>query len=95
MIEKTTPKMPDKDDRPLRPEDHRRQPKKQRPYPLANYQFAEAVKVVAQENRIKVATLISSVTSQVALYPMEAIKTRMQAYVYPFRRFSVIFHISP
>ena len=35
---------------------------------------------MAKENRVKTASLVSSVCSQVVLYPMDAIKTRMQVY---------------
>jgi solute carrier family 25 carnitine/acylcarnitine transporter 20/29 len=64
----------------VRPEEHRRPPKKIRQYPLTSYPPGEVVKILAQENRIKTASLVSSVASQVALYPMDAIKTRMQVY---------------
>jgi len=68
---------------PTRPEDHRRQPKKKRPYPLLDYPPQDAIRLLAQENRVKTASLVSSVCSQVALYPMDAIKTRMQVYKFP------------
>jgi len=68
------------DDHHLAPEEHRRPPKKPRPYPLHTYPPLELAKILVQENRIKTASLISSVASQVALYPMDAIKTRMQVY---------------
>jgi hypothetical protein len=64
----------------VKPEDHRRPKKKKREYPLSSYPGREVVKILAQENRIKTASLVSSVASQVALYPMDAIKTRMQVY---------------
>jgi hypothetical protein len=76
-------KMPppkEKDQHHLRPEEHRRPPKKPRPYPLHTYPPFEAAKIIAQENRVKLASLVSSVCSQVALYPMDSIKTRMQVY---------------
>jgi solute carrier family 25 carnitine/acylcarnitine transporter 20/29 len=38
----------------------------------------QILKILAIENRVKAASLVSSVCSQVALYPMDSIKTRMQ-----------------
>jgi hypothetical protein len=49
----------------LEPADHRR-PKK-RPYPLHTYPPEQIIKILAVENRVKAASLVSSVCSQVAL----------------------------
>ncbi|KAF2672831.1 mitochondrial carrier [Microthyrium microscopicum] len=64
----------------VRPQDHRRPRQRARPYPLSDYAPTQIAKILAQENRVKTASLVSSICSQVALYPMDSIKTRMQVH---------------
>jgi hypothetical protein len=50
-----------------RPEDHRRPPKRDMPYPLSSYSLLDGAKILVQKNKVLAASLVSSLFTQVTL----------------------------